>query len=43
MSFAVSLALATLYALSGSLLLPFLVHVAGNLRGVLILRRRRAL
>ena len=39
MSFGVSLALASLYAVSGSLLLPVLVHVAGNLRGVLILRR----
>jgi len=43
MSFAVSVALAVLYALSGSLLLPVLVHVAGNLRGVLILRRPRSL
>ena len=43
MSFAVSLVLAALYALSGSLLLPFLVHVAGNLRGVLIFRRRASL
>jgi CAAX protease family protein len=43
MSFALSVALAALYALSGSLLFPVLVHVAGNLRGVLILRRPASL
>jgi len=41
MSFAVSVALATLYALSGSLLLPLLVHAVGNLRGLLIFSRHR--
>lgn len=41
MAFAVSLALAALYVLSGSLLLPLLVHAVGNLRGLLIFSRHR--